>query len=123
MKLTKLVNANSPGERLKRLDRNLIEKLAFVCRGELMPMVSFLGGIAAQEVLKSCTGKFHPLKQFLFFDALECLPPNDQLPPPQLSDHPQVIIYLFIVINFFARDIRELKCVIEAILVQDFNSS
>jgi len=42
--------------------------------GELSPMVSFMGGVAAQEVLKSCTGKFSPLQQFLYFDAVEVLP-------------------------------------------------
>ena len=45
-----------------------------------MPVVSFLGGLAAQEVVKSCTGKFMPLKQFLFYDALECLPSDENLP-------------------------------------------
>jgi hypothetical protein len=28
-----------------------------------------LGGIAAQEVLKACSGKFMPLKQWFMFDC------------------------------------------------------
>ena len=32
-----------------------------------------IGGIAAQEVMKACSGKFMPIKQWLYFDALECL--------------------------------------------------
>ena len=37
-------------------------------------MAAFLGGIVGQEAIKACTGKFTPLKQFLYFDALECMP-------------------------------------------------
>ncbi|KAJ2857614.1 E1 ubiquitin-activating protein, partial [Coemansia asiatica] len=37
-------------------------------------MVAVLGGLVAQEVLKACTGKFTPIQNFLYFDALECLP-------------------------------------------------
>ncbi len=32
-----------------------------------------IGGIAAQEVLK-VSGKFHPIHQWFYFDATECLP-------------------------------------------------
>ena len=37
-------------------------------------MAAFFGGLAAQEVLKSVSGKFHPIKQWLYFDSLESLP-------------------------------------------------
>ena len=33
-----------------------------------------MGGIVAQEVMKACSGKFIPIFQWLYFDALECLP-------------------------------------------------
>ena len=33
-----------------------------------------VGGITAQEVMKASSGKFGPLKQDFYFDALECLP-------------------------------------------------
>eukprot|EP00800_Vazella_pourtalesii_P005129 TRINITY_DN1595_c0_g1_i1.p1 TRINITY_DN1595_c0_g1~~TRINITY_DN1595_c0_g1_i1.p1 ORF type:complete len:700 (-),score=170.32 TRINITY_DN1595_c0_g1_i1:520-2619(-) len=75
-------------EGAEEMNKELLTKLSYVCRGELMPIVSFLGGIAAQEVVKSCTGKFMPLKQFLFFDALECLPSEDKLPFDQ-TDYPE----------------------------------
>ncbi|KAH9257809.1 hypothetical protein BASA81_003827 [Batrachochytrium salamandrivorans] len=42
----------------------------------LNPTTAFLGGALGQEVMKACTGKFHPLKQLMVFDALECLPPS-----------------------------------------------
>ncbi|KAI6654210.1 Ubiquitin-like modifier-activating enzyme 1 [Oopsacas minuta] len=71
----------------EELSKDVITKLSYVCRGELMPVISFLGGLAAQEVVKACTGKFMPLKQFMFFDALECLPAEDKLPFQQ-TDYP-----------------------------------
>jgi ubiquitin-activating enzyme E1 len=36
--------------------------------------VSFIGGVVAQEVLKACSGKFTPIHQWLYFDAVEALP-------------------------------------------------
>jgi ubiquitin-activating enzyme E1 len=48
--------------------------------GELAPMASILGGIAAQEVLKAVTGKFTPIHQIFSFNAMEALPtplPNE----------------------------------------------
>ncbi|OMH84577.1 Ubiquitin-activating enzyme E1 1 [Zancudomyces culisetae] len=44
--------------------------------GDLAPMNSVIGGTVAQEVLKACTGKFTPIKNYMYFDALECLPVN-----------------------------------------------
>ena len=72
---------------VEKIDEDLIEKLALGAAGDLNPMVpntrgatlltlwqcAFIGGIAAQEVLKS-SGTFHPIKQFFYFDAVECLP-------------------------------------------------
>lgn len=54
----------------------LVEELAFQARGNLSPMVAFIGGFVAQEVLKACSGKFHPLMQYMYVDALEALPTN-----------------------------------------------
>ena len=42
--------------------------------GTLSPVSSFIGGFAAQEVLKAATSKFTPLRQFLYWDAAEALP-------------------------------------------------
>lgn len=56
------------------LDEKLLRELSYQARGDLSPIVAFFGGLAAQEVLKSVSGKFHPIKQWLYFDALECLP-------------------------------------------------
>ena len=36
--------------------------LALTSAGDLSPMAAFLGGVAGQEVLKACTGKFAPVR-------------------------------------------------------------
>lgn len=45
-----------------------------MCAGDLNPMNATIGGIVAQEVMKACSGKFHPIMQWLYFDAIETLP-------------------------------------------------
>ncbi|KAF2880951.1 hypothetical protein ILUMI_25232 [Ignelater luminosus] len=52
----------------------LLEKFAKLSAGNVCPMNATIGGIVAQEVMKACSGKFHPIYQWLYFDALECLP-------------------------------------------------
>ncbi|EPY53621.1 ubiquitin activating enzyme E1 [Schizosaccharomyces cryophilus OY26] len=61
------------------LDENLIREVSYQARGDLVAMCAFLGGIVAQEVLKSTTSKFFPFKQFFYFDSLESLPASVQL--------------------------------------------
>jgi ubiquitin-activating enzyme E1 len=56
------------------LDEKLIKELSYQARGDISPIAAFFGGMAAQEVLKSVSGKFHPIVQFLYFDSLESLP-------------------------------------------------
>ena len=56
------------------LDGDLIELFAKTCAGDLNPMAAAMGGLVAQEVMKACSGKFMPIRQWLYFDALECLP-------------------------------------------------
>ncbi|KAM6307706.1 LOW QUALITY PROTEIN: ubiquitin-like modifier-activating enzyme 1, partial [Podargus strigoides] len=56
------------------LDEDLVTELAFQATGDLAPVNAFIGGLAAQEVMKAVTGKFTPITQWLYFDALECLP-------------------------------------------------
>ncbi|KAF6091725.1 ubiquitin like modifier activating enzyme 1 [Phyllostomus discolor] len=73
--LARAVNARAlPGVQQESLDEDLIRKLAYVAAGDLAPINAFIGGLAAQEVLKACSGKFMPIMQWLYFDALECLP-------------------------------------------------
>jgi ubiquitin-activating enzyme E1 len=56
------------------LDEKLIKELSYQARGDLNPMAALFGGLAAQEVLKAVSGKFHPIIQWLYFDSLESLP-------------------------------------------------
>jgi ubiquitin-activating enzyme E1 len=56
------------------LDEKLLKELSYQAMGDLNPMAAFFGGIAAQEVLKALSGKFHPIKQWMYFDSLESLP-------------------------------------------------
>ena len=62
------------GEEKIALDEKLMKELSYQAQGDLSPMAAFFGGLAAQEVLKSVSGKFHPVKQWLYFDSLESLP-------------------------------------------------
>uniref|UniRef100_A0A672SHR6 E1 ubiquitin-activating enzyme n=1 Tax=Sinocyclocheilus grahami TaxID=75366 RepID=A0A672SHR6_SINGR len=62
------------------LDEDAVRQLSLVASGDLAPVNAFIGGLAAQEVVKACSGKFTPLRQWLYFDALECLPQeNDEV--------------------------------------------
>ena len=55
-------------------DDKLLKQLAYGATGDLPPMVAVVGGLVAQEVLKACSGKFHPTQQYFYFDSLESLP-------------------------------------------------
>lgn len=72
LNLTKDLAAQSGSE--VEIDEKLITELSYQAQGDLSPMAAFFGGLAAQEVLKSVSGKFHPIVQWLYFDSLESLP-------------------------------------------------
>lgn len=59
------------------VNEKLFTTFAKTCSGELCPLNAVIGGTMAQEVLKACSGKFTPIQQFMYFDAIECLPEND----------------------------------------------
>ena len=59
------------------VDKKLMEKFSFLARGDTCPMSAAIGGIVAQEVMKACSGKFGPINQWFYLDALECLPEQD----------------------------------------------
>ncbi|RMY37090.1 hypothetical protein D0866_03492 [Hortaea werneckii] len=64
----------SKSEDKPELDEKVIKELAYQARGDLSPMNAFYGGLAAQEVMKSVSGKFGPIKQWMYMDSLESLP-------------------------------------------------
>lgn len=55
-------------------DTHLVQTFAYMAGGQTGPLISVVGGVAAQEVAKACSAKFPPLQQWLYLDALECLP-------------------------------------------------
>eukprot|EP01087_Luapelamoeba_hula_P012828 TRINITY_DN3622_c0_g1_i1.p1 TRINITY_DN3622_c0_g1~~TRINITY_DN3622_c0_g1_i1.p1 ORF type:complete len:1066 (-),score=192.27 TRINITY_DN3622_c0_g1_i1:111-3308(-) len=60
--------------KVDNLDESLLRKLAHTSRGSIVGLTAFMGGLVAQEAVKACTGKFSPLHQWLYFDAIEVLP-------------------------------------------------
>lgn len=46
---------------LEQLDEAAVRNLAFTARGDLAPMNAFIGGLAAQEVIKVKTESLLPL--------------------------------------------------------------
>ncbi|KAH9482413.1 Ubiquitin-activating enzyme E1 1 [Psilocybe cubensis] len=56
------------------VDEKILKELAYQATGDLPAMNAVLGGFVAQEVLKACSAKFHPMFQHLYFDSLESLP-------------------------------------------------
>ena len=61
------------GFQKQELDEEVLKVFAAVSSGDLSPMATFVGGIVAQEALKACSGKFHPIFQFFYFDSAESL--------------------------------------------------
>lgn len=62
------------------IDEKLIRELSYQATGDIPGLVAFYGGLIAQEVLKCCSSKFGPVKQWLYFDSLESLPSIDEYP-------------------------------------------
>jgi ubiquitin-activating enzyme E1 len=54
-------------------EEKLIRRLAMCSRGQVSPICALLGGILGQEVLKGCSGKFNPIRQWFYYDAVEAL--------------------------------------------------
>jgi ubiquitin-activating enzyme E1 len=80
--------ANDADNKVMQLDeaarRTALLQLAAGADATLSPMAAIVGGIAGQEVVKACTGKFHPICQGFYFDAFECLP-DSPLPADEFS--------------------------------------
>ncbi|KAL7068059.1 ubiquitin-activating enzyme E1 family protein [Cryptosporidium serpentis] len=54
------------------IDTQIVTSVCKYSRSCISPMAAFLGGIAAQEIVKS-VGKYMPLRQYFLFDAFEIL--------------------------------------------------
>lgn len=70
------------------LDEKLLESLCYQSTGDVPGTNAFFGGLIAQEVLKCCSSKFGPVKQFFYFDSLESLPDIKQFPRTEETTKP-----------------------------------
>ncbi|EXB37970.1 Ubiquitin-activating enzyme E1 2 [Morus notabilis] len=68
------INESLGDGRLEDINPKLLWHFSFGARAVLNPMAAMFGGIVGQEVVKACSGKFHPLFQFFYFDSVESLP-------------------------------------------------
>ena len=65
---------------VEELDEKYLKELFYQAQGDIPGVVAFFGGLIAQEVLKCCSSKFTPIKQWLYFDSLESLPSEKEFP-------------------------------------------
>lgn len=73
LKLTDEVNSTLRNK--ASLNAELVRCLSRTARGTLPPLAAAVGGLASQEVLKAITGKFAPLQQWFYLDAIEVVRP------------------------------------------------
>lgn len=73
LKLTEEVNASLRNR--ASVNTELVRCLSRTARGTLPPLAAAVGGLASQEVLKAITGKFAPLQQWFYLDAIEVVRP------------------------------------------------
>jgi len=73
LEVFKQVNESSSAK-VEDFSEDLVKAFAMQSQGEIVAMCAITGGIVAQEVMKACSGKFSPIRQWLYFDACECLP-------------------------------------------------
>lgn len=60
--LAKEVNASLTGSaKVEELDEALLKKLAYISAGDLAPINAFIGGLAAQEVMKVSGNLIHKI--------------------------------------------------------------
>lgn len=83
LKLTEEVNAALKSK--ASVNTELIRCLSRTARGTLPPLAAAVGGLASQEVLKAITGKFAPLQQWFYLDAVEVVKPLQPLSAEEFS--------------------------------------
>lgn len=74
-----------------------VKRFALASQGMISPVCSVVGGVLGQEVLKACSGKFMPIKQWYYYDAFEALPteilPEEEVAPRGCRYDGQIAIY------------------------------
>ena len=59
---------------LNENQQKLLQKIIFTHMVQFSPLCAYLGGFAAQEVIKSITNKYSPANQIIYQDCLELIP-------------------------------------------------
>ncbi|XP_022614321.1 ubiquitin-like modifier-activating enzyme 6 [Seriola dumerili] len=77
LKLTEEVNATLRNK--APVNAELVRCLSRTAMGTLPPLIAAVGGLASQEALKAITGKFAPLQQWFYLDAIEVVRPLQSL--------------------------------------------
>lgn len=85
--LAKRLNEGAGETKLDTIDEGVLKYFASGACSVLNPMAAMFGGIVGQEVVKACSGKFHPLFQFFYFDSLESLPVDGELEKSLVSSN------------------------------------
>ncbi|XP_060772595.1 ubiquitin-like modifier-activating enzyme 6 isoform X1 [Neoarius graeffei] len=83
LKITEEINGTLKNK--VSVNPSLVRCLSRCARGCLSPLAAAVGGIASQEVLKALTGKFTPLQQWFYLDALEVVQPLQSLPVEEFA--------------------------------------
>eukprot|EP01114_Cavostelium_apophysatum_P007108 TRINITY_DN1882_c0_g1_i1.p1 TRINITY_DN1882_c0_g1~~TRINITY_DN1882_c0_g1_i1.p1 ORF type:complete len:1017 (+),score=344.72 TRINITY_DN1882_c0_g1_i1:189-3239(+) len=95
LKIARDINDSSMVGKIDKIDEDLFKKFSFTSQGNIAPLTSFAGGVAAQETLKALSGKYTPLNQYVYLDAVEVLPPlttdSSQFQPKGNREDGQVI--------------------------------
>ena len=74
------------------IDGDVLRLLSFGASADLNPMAAMFGGVVGQEVVKAASGKFHPLFLWLYFDAVEALPPLEKLTPEECAPQVRAVV-------------------------------
>lgn len=64
------INENLGNGRLEDINTKLLQHFALGAKAVLNPMAAMFGGIVGQEVLKACSGKFHPIFQVSSYEIV-----------------------------------------------------
>lgn len=83
LKLTEEVNFTLKNK--APVNSELVQWLSRTAKGTLPPLAAAVGGLASQEALKAITGKFAPLQQWFYLDAIEVVRPLQSLPAEDFS--------------------------------------
>ena len=73
------VNKITSGNKIELNDfqKKLLHKIIFTHMVKFSPLCAYLGGFAAQEVMKAITNKYSPINQIIYQDCLELIPDID----------------------------------------------